>query len=1303
MNQDDSIVTPAPETGGRTPFELGDYRYALNLKIGSSRGSNFNDGETIKDTVEVTDYMGLSLLAENPNFTDGLTNWAQTGSGSIWTSGVNKAVFTYVGSGTEQSKIIYQTIDFSIAKSTVLAYTLKPSSSQFLRVYAIFLNGTTILKTVEIFASTLSVQTDFKKILSIPNDTTAIGIYVLKTSGSGTLELINLDFTGFSSISAPTDVEKTVGRYNDFEFLRTYYINYNYAGDHTLRMYDKSTNKIYELLKWSGLNVTEKSFVKMAKLDNWLAFTDRANAPRLVDCDSIYNLKYVLGSEFREFHISHHKWAPTSPALVKAYYDGSTNNWTKLRYKTLQFAYRYIYKGQLRSRWSPISKAAFTSDSGDYYAANTITSIQLDIPGFFLDQPGANVEYNYFNHSNIKFLQAVDYIEIAFREGELDLWKLWKRQKVNEYDTITAFTHYFDGKFNGAPVDLVDFEQAVDNVPLLAGTVEAIDNRFVYGDCLGEEDPITDFAVESISTVTDPSEDWDDSAPSSWSTIANSARRIRLQRTNALNNFNMKATGLYKVGLVFKSTTGYKSLVYTNDNWVYELSDASQVRLHAFNFKISDHVKPPKWATSYEIVRTNVLNVNYFMHGIANGFTPLLDSANQLIGLTSLPDNIKNRISEHFENSNMVDGYEVAKEIQKEERQEEARQKFLNTKLPGRLTRSLGNYLLTNSLASKTNSETRLSVTTQSIVGNCSRIFIDLNNWYNAAKETTTKDRPLSKLFYNFRKGDRVKFKGFANSSPTVFDTPVTYDLEILEFTGTGIIVERPSDLLGLPSNSVGWLITHHDIQIYTPQIPDKKDYVFYETGEWYPILYPGTESRDFSKRDWVYTNNTAVTDISKGDFDIFGKMPFFYGDCCQLRKSMRRDFVSANGSVGTSMNPDPDYTFAYWERANGRPNIAYEVIPVVKFKPTQLRFGGRIVEESTLNQINRFKEADQYIYPSEYGRIRALGAIGSAQVESVGTILLAIGEREAWSIYVNRTTLEDLSGRTQLALSDKVLGSYNTLLGSQGTLNPESFTIDQGRAYWWNAVDGNWVRYSRDGLTKISEYKMRTWFRELNELVIDEYNTSSPPQVISEFDSFNEELVTFQTHANMPSTFRDYDTYKGMVFSESEDRWKRAHSYTPDLMGRIANLFLIFKAGKLYKHEAGESYLTFFGTKYDAMIEPAFNLIGSNMKVWQSISIVSTNKWSVDRFLSENRGLKQKQESRILLESFEIKEDTYYASIKNDLNTPNGGPNSIVDGNKMRSKAIQALLKLDPSVVTLSLLHYVIISAENSPKNPIP
>jgi hypothetical protein len=170
-------------------------------------------------------------------------------------------------------------------------------------------------------------------------------------------------------------------------------------------------------------------------------------------------------------------------------------------------------------------------------------------------------------------------------------------------------------------------------------------------------------------------------------------------------------------------------------------------------------------------------------------------------------------------------------------------------------------------------------------------------------------------------------------------------------------------------------------------------------------------------------------------------------------------------------------------------------------------------------------------------------------------------------------------------------------------------------------------------------------------------------------------------------------------MFSEADTRWKSIHSYQPEMFGKVNTQLLSFVGGSLYRHEQLATRSTFYGVKYDVMIEPVFNEEPVDRKAWRNIGVIASHKWSVERFLSEYRGAKTKQQSSLTLAQFQDVEDGYYASIKNDANSVNV-TNPIVTGNPMRSKALRVLLKLDPSVTIESLLHYVQIGDEDSPKN---
>lgn len=1302
INQDDSIVTPAPGSeSGRSLFELGDYRYALNARIGSSRYDSFGDVENIKDTVDVTTFYVYKSLVTNPDFTGSLASWLELAGVAPWTYSSNKAIISTGVSGAFTSNIRYQPISLIGNKITIsFSYLITTGFNLGIGIYIVFLNGTTVLSSTQVNSIGIVPSQTKSMTLTLPVGCNAVGFQVSGSStGTSSLELDYFRVNGLAVGAVPDGDEKVVGKLEDTKDQRLYYCVWNSTGQHSIRYYDPLQNAIFELFRWTGLNLSQSSFVKMAKIENWISFTDRVNPPRLININDIGELYLSLGdANFREFHISHHKWAPTMPPITRAYWDGSTDNAKKLKNKVYQWAYRYIYKGKLKSRFSPTSVANNRFTNGSGANGNKITAIELFIPGFIYDEPGSGVQYNYFGHNDVKFLAAVEAIEIAYRDGQNELWRIFKT--IENTNGSFPTTIRFTGESNSTPIAVDDFSQLFDTVPFLAGTVEAIDNRFVFGDCLDEHDPADRPVITNIGVVSaDPglsNTTWSIPAPSVFTGMPNSADRIEMASRNAVTNHTFKSRGRYKLALIYQDHRGWVSGGYTTDGWLYDVPEdtgnaiSAGERQYGLTFKISPSIRPPEWAVAYQIVRTNCLNISYFMFGIANKMTVLIDDITKALNdINTLPQDVKNRISQHFENSRIVDGYEFSQLVKQESRK-----------------RSLQQYLLSNNISDRLRTEIRNTVPAVN-VSDGSRIYIDINNWYNSSKSDLpgTKNNPMNNLFYNYREGDRVRFIGAYTGTPND-NQKFVFDELITEFTGKAIICNKPEGVIWLPNSGDENVSKSRDylIEVYTPVIPVEEDYLYYETGEWYPVGHPMTEQRHYTRTDWSYTNNASVFVTNYGPIQEFEPIPFSLGDCSMIFKTIFKDLLTnSSNSVGinsSSMTNNIDELWGDWDRGNGRPSISYRNFPIANFKGTLARFSGQIIEDSFVNNINRFIDDNQFFYPSEYGRIKDLVNTQNAQVESVGAILLAIGERETWSIYVNRITIEDLSGRTQVGLSDKVLGSFNALLGSHGTFNPESVSKKRGNVWFWDAINGSWIRYGRDGLTPISSYKMRNWFREIGDLLITKYGTDEAPKVISEYDPFNDEVVTLIDHSSLPETFRGYADYKGAFFSEEDKRWKTIHNYTPEMFGKMNNQLIGFKGGSVILYEKGEDSSTFHGVKYDVKIEPVF-MSAILIKSWQTLAVVSSHPWSAERIIGEYRGAKTIQMSNIPLKLFEDQEDTYWSAILNDQNTPNT-PNPIFEGIKMRSKAIQVLLTLDPAVVQKSLLHYVSVGYIESPKNPV-
>jgi hypothetical protein len=1133
INQDDSPFVPPAGSGGISPFEQGDYRYALNCRIGSSSEDNASSVENIPSTLEISNY------------------WTWNGS-------------------------------------------------------------------------------------------------------------------AFVSGSAPAGTNTALNKYEDRENNTFYWFVKNSNNDHQILKFVKHENKIYEMLKWDGLNFN--TFISVCKIGQYLIFTDNSNAPRIINTENIYDLKYTLGSDFSEYHISFAKWAPIMPPLIKAD-TGQSSDFMKKG--AFQFSYRYVYVGGFKSTLSPPSPFCTNQTYDQDYV------FEVSLPGYIYDKENDS----YFTHESIKFYEIVEYIELVYRESSIQPWKMFQRHKV---ESSGNQTFYFSNNGNIAIIPAIEGTQYSDSVPFLSGSCEAIDNRPMFANNTDELE-VPEFAVENVQVYSEDVGDSWNASGALFSGLSGGQQAIKTA-VSQLQQFTFKEGGIYKLGILYQHHSGRTGLVISPDNWIYQIPRPTLVALnpdqfekfHALGFTIPGTIDPPEWATSYQIVRTNCLNMEFFIQGVCNDVLWLGKTTTPSSSLTdfgTMPTVIQDIINANINadaSQNEIDRARMLASAYRED----------------------------------------ISV---SDIDDASRIYFDCNNWINQSSKNAggTQSNVSNNVFYNFKQGDRIRYVGVVGGVLTWIDE------EIIEFTGRGFIVNKRDDVTFLPKIADAlWYSWYQQIEIYRPKVVNDQDnFLFYEIGEWYPITDPGTISRDFAKRDFSWTDRATVTAVSYSNdlYPVYSAMPVYTGDTWIVNKSFYFNYYSAaSGKSGVAacayfmqMNEDPKNAGGAWNHNQGRPFIAYEYIPTQFIKETQIRFGNKFLEDSLFIGINTFLDRNQFIYPGEYGKIRAMVNTSNAQVQSVGNVLLVIGEQESWSVYVNRTTLEDLSGRSQVAISDKVLGSFNTLLGSNGTLNPESISKESERVLWWNERKGVWVRYSRDGLTEISKFGMKNWFKDLSDLINSYYYTGSEvPKALSIFDDYHEEWITTINHSLLPATFKGYDSYKCVSFAErnADKRWKSWYDYLPDLFAGLDNQTYSIIGSVVHQHEGGADFGSFYGVKKDSILEFIANPEYRKNKIWKAITLTSSDRWSFPSILGDwksNGGTRQ--QSEILLAQLKNLEGSYWSPVRKDGNSPNAVnfEEGVVKGNTMRSKTLLLQLMLDPDVTYYSLFHWLNVSYDMSEQNP--
>jgi len=243
----------------------------------------------------------------------------------------------------------------------------------------------------------------------------------------------------------------------------------------------KHENKIYELLKWSGLEFD--TFISVCKISKYLIFTDNINPPRIIDVENIHILKYTLGVDFSEFHISFAKWAPLMPPMVKAY-TSETNEF--LEKEAFQFSYRYVYVGGFKSTFGPPSAFCSNQINGTDYV------FEISLPGYIYDKENDS----YFTHSSNKFYEVVQFIELVYRESPIQPWKMFQRHEVSSVGSENQ-TFYFKNNGNIAIIPEIEGNQYSDSIPYLSRACEAIDNRPMFANNTDELE-VPDFAVQDV-------------------------------------------------------------------------------------------------------------------------------------------------------------------------------------------------------------------------------------------------------------------------------------------------------------------------------------------------------------------------------------------------------------------------------------------------------------------------------------------------------------------------------------------------------------------------------------------------------------------------------------------------------------------------------------------------------------------------------------------------------------------------------------------------------------------------------------
>ena len=284
--------------------------------------------------------------------------------------------------------------------------------------------------------------------------------------------------------------------------------------------------------------------------------------------------------------------------------------------------------------------------------------------------------------------------------------------------------------------------------------------------------------------------------------------------------------------------------------------------------------------------------------------------------------------------------------------------------------------------------------------------------------------------------------------------------------------------------------------------------------------------------------------------------------------------------------------------------------------RPSGLIYSGIFNSRTGVNNTNQFpvgEEITRSLDPSN-------GSIQKLYAEN--TNLTILQENKVSRALIDKDAIYSAEGGALTTSGAQVIGQVVPYAGEYGiSKDPGSFAVYGYRKYFTDKNRNAVLRLSSDGITEISAYGMKDFFRDKFDEI--DLNTANVGNIVGGFDVHTKTyVVSLQNSVN-----DDYDT---LAFDESSKGWVSRYSYKPDNIFSLKNNFYsTFSGGAagsnnngLWKHYFGEDYNKLYGQPVASSVTTVFNPKVSLSKNFLTIGYEGSNGWQVDSFISDFTGV---------------------------------------------------------------------------------
>ena len=285
------------------------------------------------------------------------------------------------------------------------------------------------------------------------------------------------------------------------------------------------------------------------------------------------------------------------------------------------------------------------------------------------------------------------------------------------------------------------------------------------------------------------------------------------------------------------------------------------------------------------------------------------------------------------------------------------------------------------------------------------------------------------------------------------------------------------------------------------------------------------------------------------------------------------------------------------------------------RVRENALMYSGIFNSKTKVNNTNQFPIGSEITKAIDISH----GSIQKLYAED--NDLTIFQENKVSKSLIDKDAIYTAEGTPIQSQSNVVIGQNIPYLGKYGiSTNPESFAVMAGRKYFVDKTRGIVLRLSRDGLTPISMYGMKDWFR-------DALSSSSLTKIVGLYDEVKDHYI-ISLHGDNTSTemkttsaldatsTTDVTTYSTLAFSEGSKGWVSFYTYKPSWGASLKGKFYTFDPLNLYEHyrtdiQRNNFYdQTYSDPSYVSVIQ---NDKPSSIKTFLTVNYEGSNKWALD------------------------------------------------------------------------------------------